>query len=312
MTVHPIGSVKPATIRTAVDRFLSSPRCQNPNTHRAYASVLDRVAEQLGADRQLASVSGDRLAEVLEELWGAAMPATWNRNRAAVTAFLTWCAKNSIAAPALSASAERRREHVDETRALTRAEIERLLTRRDVPLREKALWRMLYETAARASEILALDIENLDLDVRRAAVVSKGGAVEYVYWASGTARLLPRLIAGRIRGPLFLSERRPGPARRPSAKDLCPTTGRARLGYDRARVLLDQYTSPGDGRPGWDLHQLRHSAATHLGEQQIGLGLLMAKTRHRNPRTAMRYVKPGAEAVAEVTALLDIAPPRRG
>jgi hypothetical protein len=38
----------------------------------------------------------------------------------------------------------------------------------------------------------------------------------------------------------------------------------------------------------------------------------MAKTRHRNPRTAMRYVKPGAEVVAEVTELLDITPPRRG
>jgi integrase len=46
-----------------------------------------------------------------------------------------------------------------------------------VPLREKTLWRMLYETA-RAGEILALDIEDLDLDGRRAAVTSKGGATE--------------------------------------------------------------------------------------------------------------------------------------
>ena len=59
----------------------------------------------------------------------------------------------------------------------------------------------------------------------------------------------------------------------------------------------------------WDLHQLRHSAATHLGEQGIPLQLIMAKTRHRNPRTAMRYVRPGAEAVAEITALP--GPPRR-
>jgi len=36
-----------------------------------------------------------------------------------------------------------------------------------------------------------------------------------------------------------------------------------------------------------------------------------AKTRHRNPRTAMRYVRPGGVAVAEVTELLDIAPRRR-
>lgn len=39
------------------------------------------------------------------------------------------------------------------------------------------------------------------------------------------------------------------------------------------------------------------------------LQVIMAKTRHRNPRTAMRYVRPGAEAVAEVTDLLD---PGRG
>ncbi|MET8339643.1 site-specific integrase [Streptosporangium canum] len=182
----------------------------------------------------------------------------------------------------------------------------RLLSRRDIPLREKTLWRMLYETAARSAEILALNVEDLDLEHRRAPVRSKG-AVEWVYWESGTARLLPRLLqlpdgSTRTRGPLFLSERRPVPARRPVAADICPHTGRARLGYDRARVLLDQYAS-------LDLHQLRHSAATHLGETEVPPQLIMGKTRRKNPRTAMRYVKPGAEAIAAVTEHL--APPRR-
>jgi integrase len=154
----------------------------------------------------------------------------------------------------------------------------------------------------RASEVLALNIEDLDLDTRRAPVRSKGGDTEWICWGSGTAHLLPRLIRGRQSGPLFLSERRPGPACRPAANDLCPATGRARLGYDRARILFTHYT-------GWQLHQLRHSAATHLGEQGIPLQLIMAKTRHRNPRSAMRYVRPGAEAVAEITTLLE--PPRR-
>jgi integrase len=58
-----------------------------------------------------------------------------------------------------------------------------------------------------------------------------------------------------------------------------------------------------------ELHQLRHSAATHLGDQKVPLQLIMAKTRHKSPRTAMRYVKPGHAAVAEVTSLL--GPPRR-
>lgn len=230
---------------------------------------------------------------------GRAGPATWNRNRAALSSWLSWCAKNRYPAPVLPPSVERRPEQVDETRALPRAAVERQLSRRDIPLRENTLWRMLYETAARASEVLALDLEDLDLPGRRAKVLSKGGKTEWVFWSSGTAHLLPRLIRGRASGPVFISHRQPGPARRPAAQDLCPDTGRARLGYDRARILLGCYT-------GWDLHQLRHSAATHLGEKNVELQTIMAKTRHRNPRSAMRYIKPGAEAVAEATDLLDL------
>ncbi|MEV8639351.1 hypothetical protein AB0395_47640 [Streptosporangium sp. NPDC051023] len=39
------------------------------------------------------------------------------------------------------------------------------------------------------------------------------------------------------------------------------------------------------------------------------LQLIMAETRHKNPRTAMRYTRPGGEAVAEITGIL--APPHR-
>ena len=153
---------------------------------------------------------------------------------------------------------------------------------------------MLYETAARASEILALNIEDLDLDARRAPIRSKGGDTEWICWGSGTAHLLPRLIRGRQVGPVFLSERRPGPARRPAARDLCPATGRARLGYDRARILFTRYT-------GWDLHQLRHSAATHLEVSGIASDASFGRLREHAPpaaqRTALRALGlPGCRA----------------
>jgi len=79
---------------------------------------------------------------------------------------------------------------------------------------------MLYETAARASEVLGLNIEDPGLDARRAPIRSKGGDTEWICWGSGTAHLLPRLIRGRQAGPVFGSERRPGPASRPAAQDL--------------------------------------------------------------------------------------------
>ena len=48
---------------------------------------------------------------------------------------------------------------------------------------------MLYETAARAGEILALNIEDLDLPRKRAVIIGKGGHKEYVFWASGAQRV---------------------------------------------------------------------------------------------------------------------------
>ena len=88
---------------------------------------------------------------------------------------------------------------------------------------------MLDQTAARASQVLALNIEDLGLDARRAPIRSKGGDTEWICWGSAP-HLLPRLIRGRQAGPVFLSERRPGPARRPNP-GLVPGdwTGLARL-----------------------------------------------------------------------------------
>jgi len=68
------------------------------------------------------------------------------------------------------------------------------------------------ETAARASEILDLNVEDLDLEQRRVPVRSKGGDTEFVYWHTGTAHLLPRLLrlvdgTTRTSGPLFLASR---------------------------------------------------------------------------------------------------------
>jgi hypothetical protein len=52
---------------------------------------------------------------------------------------------------------------------------------------------------------------------------------------------------------------------------------------------------------------LRGEEAAVVGT--VELQLIMAKTRHKNPRTAMRYTRPGGEAIAEITGIL--APQRR-
>jgi len=145
---------------------------------------------------------------------------------------------------------------------------------------ERAFWRLLYESAARAGEILALNIEDLDLPNKGARVRSKGGATEWVFWQTGAALLLPRLLAGRTAGPVFLAERQP--TRAVPSVDRCPVTGRARLSYRRAAELFSEATH------GWTLHQLRHSALTHAAEDGTNTPILLARSRHASVRSLER------------------------
>jgi integrase/recombinase XerD len=194
---------------------------------------------------------------------------------------------------------DRPRVLVDRTKALTRDQIVSLWRRGDVALRERVFWRLLYESAARANEILSLNIEDLDLANKRARVRSKGGALEWVFWQTGAALLLPRLLVGRTTGPVFLADRQP--TRAVPSVDLCPHTGRARLSYRRAAELFSEAT------PGWTLHQLRHSALTHAAEDGTNTPILLARSRHTSVRSLERYARPGPEAVARYVAEHDPA-----
>ncbi len=100
-------------------------------------------------------------ASVLEVAFTAAFatlaPATRARHLAALRSALGWWRARGWLAGDPTAGWARPKIARDHSRALTPDQIA-ALWRLDVGLREKTLWRLLYETAARASEILTLDI----------------------------------------------------------------------------------------------------------------------------------------------------------
>lgn len=171
-------------------------------------------------------------------------------------------------------------------------------------LRDKALWRMLYETAARAHEILALDVADLDPANRKAKVRRKGGAADIVVWRTGTARLLPRLLNGRKTGPLFLTGRRARVQLPPS--DIHPDSGRARLSYRQAAALFEAATRDMPGGP-WTLHQLRHSALTHAAEEGASTSTLLACSGHSSVASLARYARVSPETLGRWQAERDLA-----
>ncbi|HEV2070096.1 MAG TPA: tyrosine-type recombinase/integrase [Acidimicrobiales bacterium] len=274
------------------------------STRRVYELTLAALAKDLGPDVEVASIGRDDLRAFLHARHHTAAAKTWNRVVATLGSFFAYCSRQGWVAASPAIGLERRQERadrvqVDRTRAIPVGELEAFLSAPRHALRERLLWRMLYETAARAQEILLLDVGDLDLANKRAMVIGKGGNAEPIGWETATARLLPRYLAGRNDGPLFLSSLAPVPSRQPAAADTEPRTGRARLSYRRAAEVFRTASR------GWTLHQLRHSRLTHLAEDGVPGPLLMAKSRHGSVKTLNLYAKPTFDAVAEATARLD-------
>jgi integrase len=287
---------------TATESFLG--RDLAPGTRRVYRLTLEAVGRNLGSP-MLAEVTSASLGASVSLTYPSASPATWNRVVATLRSFTSYAMRQGWMSHEVTQGLERRHVVEDHTRAMGRDELDRLFTRRDVSLRDRALWRLLYETGARANEVLNLNVEDVDLDTKRAYTVRKGGDRDVLHFQTKSARILPKIIGGRTSGPLFLSETTPAGSRAPAASDRDPTTGRARLSYRRAAEIFSA------AAPGRTLHQLRHSAITHLAEEGVPLPLLMAKSRHASLRTLQRYARPSVDAVAAMTAAHDPAARRR-
>ncbi|GAA3969750.1 hypothetical protein GCM10023085_60060 [Actinomadura viridis] len=183
---------------------LSGP--EQRNTQRAYRSTLRALIAEFAPSGTPFTVAEldtetavERLTAWFGDRWNHRAAATFNRHLDALRSAVAFWIDQGWLTTDPTRRLRRRGRGPDRTRALSVADIDALLDL-DVPLREKTFWTILYETAARASEVLALDIEDLDRRNRRAKVTRKGSAVDIIVWQTGTARLLPKLLSGRTRG----------------------------------------------------------------------------------------------------------------
>ncbi|MEO3876031.1 site-specific integrase [Nonomuraea sp. B12E4] len=289
-------------------------------TQRAYRSTLRALAAEFSPPGTLFTVAEldteanvAALTEWFTGRWSTKAAATFNRHLDALRSAVAFWTDQGWLTTDPTRRLRRRGRAPDRTRALAVADIEAIFDL-DVPIREKTLWQMLYETAARSSEVLALNVEDLDRRNRRAKVTRKGSAVDVVVWQTGTARLLPKLLNGRAKGPVFLTERRARVALAPA--DLDPVSGRARLSYRRAEEIFNELTKPLAhpditdphqlaAAPGWTLHDLRHSALTHAAEAGANTSTLLAFSGHTSVASLARYTRVSPDALARWQARRD-------
>jgi integrase/recombinase XerC len=288
----PTAEALASFLRHLAGRRGRSGRITSPETVRAYTSALPTAFTGIVHLGELASVGRDRLHTNIRGAWGGAAPSTFNAKRAAVASALAYFHDQGWIGDPAAVLHGLDREHQprpDDTRVRSRERIDRLIADKRRPLEDRTLWAMLYSTAARAEEVLRLNVEDLDRANRRARTIRKGGKADELLYDIRTARMLGQLLGRRTRGPIFLSARIAPDDGTAPVRDVDPASRRRRMTYRTAERHLGAATD------GWNLHDLRHSRLTHAGEDGATEADLMNLSGHEDRRTLQRYLKPSKE-----------------
>jgi integrase/recombinase XerD len=146
--------------------------------------------------------------------------------------------------------------------------------------RMNALINLLHRSGARISELLALDLSDIDLNERKFQVVGKGNKCRWCFYSPDAAQALAkycRLYRHANHEALFTAEQR--------------FSGQVtRMSYHTAYQQWTKLTRPRPELQGIRLHDLRHTFATErVG--LMGIEELRALMGHENIQTTLRYQK---------------------
>ena len=199
---------------------------------------------------------------------------------------------------------------------LGEAEMSRLLEMPDAsnPLgrRDRAILELFYASGLRLSELVGLDIEDVNLSGRVVRVLGKGGKQRLVpfnrsaeaavrAWLKDWELLRTQVIvAGPARAttPRVASRGRIQSSRRPREPLFLNYQG-TRLSTRSVDRLVKRYVTACSTRFGISPHALRHSFATHLLERGADLRAIQELLGHSRLSTTQRYTHVNAAQLLE-------------
>jgi integrase/recombinase XerC len=303
--------------------YLKLNRHVSPHTVRAYESDVTQylawVASETGkkmsqlepADLDMTSVRG-HIAELNQA--GKARSSV-ARKLSGLRTFVKYLRREDIIDhdPTAMAVAPKR-DHTIPTH-LSEPEIERLIESPDTgdPLgrRDRAILELFYASGLRLSELVAIDLEDVNLSGRMVRVMGKGGKERLLPFNQSALAALKGWLHDRA--AILASRPAPEPVKKRSraAAPKPPKVAKAGdplfINYRGTRLtgrsvdrLLRRYVAQCSTRMGISPHALRHSFATHLLQRGADLRAIQELLGHSRLSTTQRYTHVNAAQLIDV------------
>ncbi|HEY3093162.1 MAG TPA: tyrosine recombinase XerC [Vicinamibacterales bacterium] len=164
--------------------------------------------------------------------------------------------------------------------------------------RDRAILELFYASGIRLSELVALDLEDVDLAGRMVRVMGKGRKERIVPFNPKAAAALRAWLKDRV--TLRANPKSQIPSSKSQAEPLFVNARGGRLTGRSVQRLVSRYVRSCSTRFGISPHALRHSFATHLLQAGADLRAIQELLGHVRLSTTQRYTH------VNVAQLLDV------
>jgi integrase/recombinase XerC len=291
--------------------YLKLNRHVSPHTVRAYDSDVSQYLAFVAADRgkkmsELGPADLDMSsvrAHIVELNKAGKARSSVARKLSGLRTFIKYLRREEVIDhdPAAMAVAPRRDQTIPTH--LSEPEVARLIETPDTgdPLgrRDRAILELFYASGLRLSELVAIDLEDLNLGDRMVRVMGKGGKERILPFNQSTVAAIKAWM--KDRAAIATPERQKARGKRQKVGDPLFINYRGtRLTGRSVDRLLRRYVAQCSTRMGISPHALRHSFATHLLQRGADLRAIQELLGHSRLSTTQRYTHVNAAQLIDV------------
>jgi len=264
----------------------------SPHTCSAYSKDLAKFTNFYTGS--WAGLRSHHVRAYVAKLHGSGLaPKSIQRHLSSLRSFLDYLiSKNALSAnPAASVKGPKKGKQLPKTLDTDRAaQLFTTTPKTDLQIRDRAILELFYGSGVRLAELVALNIQDLDLAEGFATVVGKGNKARQVPMGSQCQKALKQWLDLRAeinpKDPVFTARSKKSVNKRISARNV----------QERLKLVGRELLHSDELHP----HMLRHSFASHLLESSGDLRAIQEMLGHKDISTTQIYTHLDFQHLAKV------------